>query len=255
MRRPVIAVTGAASGVGLSAVHQLVERDARILAIDVDPDLGERFVNVKTESLICSTADVSRAEDVARSFDLAADSWGHLDGVFNNAAILGPTADLTDYPDDEFDRVLRVNVRGVWLGMKYGIRLLRRSGGGSIVNTSSTGGLRGWPGIAAYIASKHAVVGLTRTAALECAPHGVRVNAVCPGPMDTPMNEPFYLALGDGDVERGRRELGNTVPVGRLANPEEIAATVVWLLLDAPTFLTGAILTVDGAQTAGGYRA
>ena len=177
--------------------------------------------------------------------------FGRLDVLFNNAAIEGPIAPIEDYDEDEFDRVMRVNGRSVWLGMKHGLPALRASGGGSIVNTASTGGMMGWPAISGYVASKHAVVGMTRAVALENAGKGISVNCLCPGPMDTRMIWSIGEAMAPGDRAEQQRMLEATIPVGRLGRPEEVARFATFLLLDCPEYLTGAVLPIDGAQTAG----
>jgi NAD(P)-dependent dehydrogenase (short-subunit alcohol dehydrogenase family) len=146
---------------------------------------------------------------------------------------------------------MRVNVRSVWLGMKHALPVLVEAGGGSIVNTASTGGLMGWPEISPYVGSKHAVVGLTRAVALETVGRGIRVNCLCPGPMDTRMIWSIGEAIAPGDRAEQQRLLEATIPLGRLGRPEEVASLATFLLLDCPEYLTGAVLPVDGAQTTG----
>ena len=177
--------------------------------------------------------------------------WGRLDALFNNAAVVGPVATLADYPADDFDAVMRTNVRGVWLCAKHAVPALRAGGGGAVVNVASSAGLMGWPQLSAYVGAKHAVVGLTRALAVECAPDGIRVNALCPGPTDTAMLRRIGERIAPGDWAAARLLQEQNIPAGRLGEPEEAAAVAAWLLLDAPPYLTGAILAVDGGQTAG----
>jgi NAD(P)-dependent dehydrogenase (short-subunit alcohol dehydrogenase family) len=249
-----VIVTGAGGGLGGKTVEALAAGGARVLAVDLDHDALER-VALSTRDLagevVAWPADVTDAVAVEDFVATAVSRFGRLDAIFNNAAIEGPIAPITDIADDDFEHVFRVNVRSVWLGMKHAIPALLDSGGGAIVNTASTGGLMGWPEISPYVGSKHAVVGLTRAVALEYAGRGLRINALCPGPMDTRMIWSIGEVMAPGDRPEQRRLLEATVPVGRLGRPEEVASFAAWLLLEAPEYLTGAALPVDGAQTAG----
>ncbi len=175
----------------------------------------------------------------------ATEEFGHLDWAFNNAGIEGPTAPATELSEADFDRVVAVNLKSTWLCMRRQIPLMVEAGGGAIVNCASIAGLVGFPGISAYVASKHGIIGLTRTAALENAQAGVRVNAVCPGVIRTEMIERF--THGDPSAEAA---LTGAEPVGRMGTPEEVAALVVWLCSDEASFITGAAVPVDGGWTA-----
>ena len=172
-------------------------------------------------------------------------TFGRLDAAFNNAGVMQRRVDTADITDDEWDRVMAINLRGVWSCMKYELRQMLRNGGGAIVNCSSLGGVVGNPGLAAYHAAKHGVIGLTKTAALEYATRGIRINAVCPGAIDTPMAQ--TLTGGDPKV---LAELVKDEPIGRLGEPEEIAAAVLWLCSPGASYVVGHALLVDGGYTA-----
>jgi NAD(P)-dependent dehydrogenase (short-subunit alcohol dehydrogenase family) len=249
-----VIITGAAGGIGRSTVAILASRGVSVLAVDLDVDAVESLAEscrVGGGDVIACPADVANEEDVVRFVRFALARWGRLSAIFNNAAVEGPVQPIKEYPSDEFDRVVRVNVKGTWLGMKHALPALRQSGGGTILNTASTASLMGWPNLSGYIASKHAVIGLTRAVAMECAHEGICVNAICPGPTDTRMIWSIGDAVSGGDRAKARRLQEGNVPAGRIASPGEIAKLAAWLLMDSPQFLTGAAIPVDGGQTAG----
>ena len=186
-------------------------------------------------------ADVSQGAEVQAAVERVIETYGRLDCAHNNAGIAGRFTGTADYPEEDWDRIISVNLKGVWLCMKYEIPCMLEKGGGAIVNTASVAGLRGTRGLAAYVASKHGVVGLTKSAALEYAPAGLRINAVCPGWIRTPMVEGAFGTHPDLEAQISLSE-----PIGRIGTPEEVAAAVVWLCSDAASFVTGHAMAVDG---------
>jgi NAD(P)-dependent dehydrogenase (short-subunit alcohol dehydrogenase family) len=250
MSAPVVIVTGGGSGIGRAACTQLGARGARVLVVDRDLPGAEETARLTREAggeAVAHAADVSDDAQVAGYVHACEERFGGVDAFFNNAGIEGPIAAIPDYPLEDFEQVFRVNVTGVFLGLKHVIPALRRRGGGAIVNTSSQAGLRGVGSLSGYSASKHAVIGLSRAAALETAAEGIRVNTICPGPTSTRMMKDIATAVrsagGDPDSFVAR------IPAGRLGEAGEIAAAAVFLLLDAPAFLTGAEVPVDGGMT------
>jgi len=199
---------------------------------------------------IAVEADVSLATDVQRYVELAKQQCGGVDCFFNNAGIEGWVGPSTEYPEDVFDKVLAVNVKGVWLGMKYVVPALRERGGGSIVNTASVAGLSGTPTIIAYGASKHAVVGMTKSAAIEFAPDKIRTNAVCPSPIETRMMRSLERGMNADHPEAVHDAIAQGIPLGRYGEPSEVAALVAFLCSDDASFINGGIYTIDGGSRA-----
>ena len=241
-------VTGGASGIGRAAALSFAHGGARVVVADVDQAGGEETVRlVKTEGgeAVFVKTDVRAAVDVEAMVAAALQSFGRLDIAFNNAGVLGSGAAMIDFTEDDWDDVMGINLKGVWLCMKHEIPAMIQAGGGAIVNTSSIAGLVGSQHSPAYAASKHGVVGLTKTAALQYAPQGIRVNCVCPAAVYSPMLE----TLVTRNPQVGERLLASQ-PNGRFASPEEVAAVVTWLCSDAASFVTGAALPVDGGYTA-----
>ena len=239
-------VTGGGSGLGRASAVALARAGATVTVVDVNEDGGKETAALVYEEAGGDAefvrADVTRPDDVAAMVDQAVGRWGHLDCAVNNAGMTGASASTADYELDEWNRAIALNLTGVFLCLKYELpAMLER--GGSIVNMASGAGLVGFPGLPAYVASKHGVVGLTKAAALEYAQQGVRINAICPGSTRTPMLEGFMG--GDEQVER---MMTRAVPLGRLGMPSEIAEAVVWLCSDAASFVVGHALAVDGGS-------
>lgn len=245
----VAVVTGAAGGIGRATVARLAGEGARVAGVDLDADaLGAALEGVPGDVLPIA-ADVTAESEVRRYLGEACARFGGIDCVFNNAGILGASLPLEDYPLETYERVIAVNVTGVFLGLKHAIPLLRERGGGAVVNTASTAGLTGSPLLPAYTASKHAVVGLTRAAAARHAFEGIRVNAVCPAPIQTAMIEQVEAGLGHNDPDVARAAVTARIPAGRYGTPAEVAAVVAFLLSDEAAFVHGALYTVDGNMT------
>ena len=240
-------VTGAAGAIGTAIADVLVARGARVVAVDRDQESLEAAFHKSTRSVAMSrVADVTREEDMEALVANVVSRLGSVDIFVPNAGVEGSVQLIPDYPLAEFRRVLEVNVVGVFLGLKYVLPAMQARGAGAVVNIASIAGLMGSTHLAAYTASKHAVIGLTRSAALECAGTGVRVNAVCPGFIDSPMM---------GAIAKGRRvsdakAIGASVPLKRLGTAHEVASLVAFVASDEASYMTGSVLTVDGGRTA-----
>jgi NAD(P)-dependent dehydrogenase (short-subunit alcohol dehydrogenase family) len=249
----VVVITGAGGGIGRAAATQFATQGARLTLVDVQRSaLDESAAAVAKAGgrALVVEADVTQDADVARYVAETVRAFGGIDGFFNNAGVLGAVKAIAEYPEVTFDRVMAVNVKGVWLGLKHVAPALRARGGGAVVNTASIAGLRGTPNLVAYTASKHAVIGITRTASLELARHHIRVNAVCPAPIDTAMAAAVEQGFRPADPGAFRERLSATIPLGRYGRPEEVAALVVFLCGDDASYLTGGVYTVDGGAMA-----
>src|SRR5713101_682330 len=241
-------VTGGGSGIGRASALAFAREGAKVVVADVVVEGGEetvRLIQHNGGAAIFVKTNVSKAAEVEALVARAVLTYGRLDCAHNNAGIEGPGATTVDYAEESWERVLAINLTGVWLCMKYEIPQMLTQGSGAIVNTASTAGLVGYPRGSAYVASKHGVVGLTKTAALEYAKSGIRVNAVCPGAIDTPM----MGRITDHRPQRAAR-MAAAEPVGRMGQPAEIAEAVVWLCSEAASFVTGHAMAVDGGMTA-----
>jgi NAD(P)-dependent dehydrogenase (short-subunit alcohol dehydrogenase family) len=241
-------VTGAGGGIGRATAHAFARGGAKVVVADIAEAAGEETAELCRGAGVDAMyvrADVSQRADVEALVSRAAQHYGRIDIAHNNAGIEGVQADLADYPEEMWDRVIDINLKGIWLCMKYEIRQMLAQGGGVIVNTSSASGLTGARGVSAYVASKHGIVGLTRAAALEYARSNIRVNAVCPSTIRTDM----INRLTGGDRE-ALKAFAEGEPIGRMGAPEEVAAAVLWLCSDAASFVTGTTLAVDGGRLA-----
>jgi NAD(P)-dependent dehydrogenase (short-subunit alcohol dehydrogenase family) len=248
----VAVVTGGGNGIGRASSLGFAARGATVVVVDRDVAGGEAtagIVRQKGGAAIFVEADVTKSDSVRAYVERAVQAYGRIDCFHNNAGIEGAVAPTADYDDAMFDAVMAVNVRGVFLGLKYVLKQMLAQKSGAIVNTASTAALLGSPGMPAYVASKHAVLGLTKTASGEVARHGVRVNAVCPGPIDTRMIHDLEAQLNPGDPQSVARKYQASIPIGRYGTPEEVANTVLFLCSDLAGNITGAHFVVDGGRS------
>ena len=251
MKDKVVLITGGGSGFGRAAATGLAAQGARVVIGDLNADSAEetaQLVRVSGAEARALQLDVTREESVHAFTDEALKAFGRIDSAFNNAGILGPVKELAEVPLEDFERIMAVNVRGVWLCLQAQIRAMLRQappeGGHSIVNMASVAGLAASPMLPAYSASKHAVVGLTRSAARSYGRRGIRVNCVCPGPVETPLAGPLFEAGGMRELMLARQS------IGRFGTPEEVAALVLWLLSPAASLVTGTPVRVDAGALA-----
>jgi NAD(P)-dependent dehydrogenase (short-subunit alcohol dehydrogenase family) len=244
-----IFITGAGSGIGRATSLAFAAAGAKVAIVDVNPHAAAetvRQVEATGAKAVAITCDVTKSNEVKAAVDRTVSDFGSLDFAFNNAGIEQGVIPLTDVPEDLFDRLFAINVKGVYLCMKHQIPVMAERGGGVIINTSSTAGVLSIRNQGSYCATKYAVVALSKSTALEFASKNIRINALCPGITDTPMIERV-----SGGTEQGRSRLMGQEPVGRFARPEEMARATMWLCSDDGAFITGAAINVDGGQSAG----
>ena len=249
----VVAVTGAAGGIGRDVALRLAREGAAVVAVDLaGAALDETVAQVTAAGgrAVAAAADVTDEAQVRAYVAAAVDAFGGLDALVNNAGIEGTVGPLTEVDAEMFDRVIAVNLRGVWLGMKHAAPAIAARGGGAIVNTASVAGLGGTPGIVAYGASKWAVIGMTKTAAIELAPQKIRVNAVCPSPVETRMMRALEAGINPADPVGTHDAIAASIPLGRYGEPSDVSALMCFLCSDDAVLLTGAAIPIDGAMTA-----
>jgi NAD(P)-dependent dehydrogenase (short-subunit alcohol dehydrogenase family) len=241
----IVIVTGASSGIGRATAIAFAQEGAKVIVSDINDKEGEETVNMIKETkgeAFFIKCDVSKENEVKELVDKTIERHGRLDCAYNNAGIEGSPCSTTECSTENWDKTININLKGVWLCMKYEIPAMLKSGKGSIVNCSSIAGLVGFETIPAYVASKHGVIGLTETAALEFAKNEIRVNAVCPGAIHTPMLDRF--------THGEEKKMAEQDPMGRVGRPEEISNTVLWLCSDKASYITGQAIAVDGGWVA-----
>lgn len=245
-KNKVAIVTGGSSGIGRATALAFAKKGTKVVVVDWKEN--EEMLHLIKDSggeAIFIKCDVSKTEDIKAMVEKTIATFGRLDYAFNNAGIEGKSAPTQDCTEENWDQTIGVNLKGIWLCMKYEIPEILKQGKGAIVNCASVAGLVGFAGLPAYVASKHGVVGLTKTAALECAKLGIRVNAVCPGVIQTPMIDRLT-----GKTKEAVEQFTELEPVGRFGQPEEIANAVVWMCSDEASFVTGIAMAVDGGFVA-----
>lgn len=240
-------VTGAAVGMGLAAAKAFANAGAAVAMADVDKEAlvkAAKALQAEGHRVLPIVCDVSDETQVKAMVDQTVAIFGTLDAAYNNAVVNSPMTDTADLAAAEYDRIMAINLKGVWLCMKYELQQMRKQGSGAIVNCSSLGGLVGNPGRAAYHAAKHGVLGLTKSAAIEYAPRGIQINAVCPGTIETPMVQSM---IDSGDLSK--EKAAQSAPIGRLGRDDEVADAVLWLSSPAASYVIGQSIAVDGGYT------
>jgi len=241
-------ITGGSGAIGSTTAKLFLEEGAKVVLVDINEEALKKVVSeLDSPDVTYVMADVSKSSDVQQYVRYAVSQFGKIDVFFNNAGIEGIVKPITEYPEEAFDKLLSINVKGVWLGIKY--VLPEMNDGGSIINTSSVAGLMGFGSMSAYVTSKHAVIGITRTVALEVAPRNIRVNSIHPAPVDNRMMRSLEEGFAPGEAESAKKGFEATIPLGRYANNDDIAKGVLFLASEDSKFITGMKLVVDGGMT------
>lgn len=251
-------VTGGGGGIGRAAALGFATRGAKVVVVDHDAAAGEASAGIVRQQggeARFVRADVTRSADVRNYVQETLDAYGAIDCFFNNAGIEGSVTPIQDYDEAVFDQVIAVNLKGVFLGLRHVLPVMLRQGSGAIVNTASVAGLTGGPGMPAYVASKHGVLGLTKVASADVAPAGIRVNAVCPGPVETRMMRSLEAQRNPSDPDSVAHAYRAGIPTGRYATPEEVANTVIYLCSDLAGQVTGTHVVIDGGRNGSGPAA
>ena len=247
----VAVITGGAGGIGKAAGKLFVKEGADVLLVDLDEDaLKSACSGIGSNKVSYCVADVTSSLDNQKMIDTAQERYGAVDVLLANAGIEGDVSSIVEYDEKRFDQVMEVNVKGTFLGLKAAIPAISKRGGGSIIITSSVAGISGVANIAPYVISKHAVIGMMRSAALECAPMNIRVNTVNPSPVETRMMRSLEEGLAPGDAEAAREGIRANIPLGRYAEPEDIAKVMLFLASDDSEFVTGSVYVADGGSSA-----
>ncbi|MCT2343774.1 SDR family NAD(P)-dependent oxidoreductase [Bacillales bacterium AN1005] len=252
LENKVAIITGGAGGIGKESAKRFLEEGAKVVLVDLFQDsLDQTKAELdKLGEVITIQADVSQEDDVKNYVDKTVEKFGKIDVFFNNAGIEGKVAPITEQKVEDLDKVLAVNVRGVFLGLKHVLAVMKEQGYGSVINTSSVAGLSGSPNVTPYIASKHAVVGLTKATAVEVAPYKVRVNSIHPSPVNTRMMRSLEEGFAPGQAEAAKADMEKSIPLGRYGESEDISNLVLFLASDESSFITGVQYRVDGGMGA-----
>lgn len=251
LREKYIVITGGAGGIGMSTAQKMLDEGAGgILLVDLNEDaLKEASSSIHSDKIHFIDADVSTNEGVKKYTEKAVELFGKIDVLFLNAGVEGVVKPLEEYPEEKFDQVMGVNVKGVWLGLKHAFPYMKKSGGGSVIITSSVAGLQGTPNVSAYVTSKHAVIGTMKVGALEGAADNIRVNTIHPSPVDNRMMRSLEEGFAPGQGEEAKKGFEQSIPLGRYAKNEEIADLALFLASDESKFITGAQYVIDGGLT------
>lgn len=246
----VVLITGAAGGIGIATAKAFAKEGAKLSLVDFNRKALETAANdIVCTDLLLLSADVSKEEEVKDYVDKTVERYGHIDVFINNAGVNGQNAMIVDQSEENLRQIMNVNFFGAYYGLKYVLRVMQEQKSGSVVNTASTGGWLGSPGMSVYVASKHAVVGLTKSAALEMAPYGVRVNAVAPSAVETDMMRRIEMNVGGEQAEEAKKKIADSIPLGRYAKPEEVADLMVFLASEKASFINGSYHRIDGGKS------